>query len=263
MVAVFLPPELAREVLRQADLSSSSATAAAREDNLPNSPKQLQLQQRISSPNTAAAELSNSAAHPVADDLAGKHSSPFADSAANGSSSASPGLTQQQQHRSDGGIADSALDMNPRSRSAGGAVPGDLRSVSDTGRPAAAAAGQQQQLRPGGTAGRDRSRPVLSSMSVQLTSRCGLRVVRKLGNSSCTRPSAATEGGFAMSAICQSAILLISKYNPCVANALTRPSRRRCLRCCCRHQLLRATLGTTRHPVAAAAAAPSPLRIQQ
>jgi hypothetical protein len=180
MVAVFLPPELAREVLRQADLSSSSATAAAREDNLPNSPKHLQLQQRIGSPKAAAmaAGVGSNAADASADGLAGQQSSPFAGTDAN-QSFVSPAATQQQQQqqqRLDGGIADSALDMSARSRSAGGAVPGDLRSVSDTGRPAAAAAGQQQQqLRPGGTAGRDRSRPVLSSMSVQLTSRCGSR----------------------------------------------------------------------------------------
>jgi hypothetical protein len=174
MVAVFLPPELAREVLRQADLSSSSATAAAREDNLPNSPKHLQLQQRIGSPKAAAmtAGVGSNAADRSADGLAGQQqSSPFAGTDAN-HSFAIPGATQQQQRMLDGSIADSALDMSARSRSAGGAVPGDLRSVSDTGRPgAAAAAGQPQQLRPGGTAGRDRSRAVLSSMSVQLTSR--------------------------------------------------------------------------------------------
>jgi hypothetical protein len=174
MVAVFLPPELAREVLQQADLSSSSATAAAREDNLPNSPKQLQLQQRIGSPKATAmaAGVGSNAADGSADGLAGKQSSPFVDADANQSFVSPAAAAQQQQQRLDGGMADSALDMTARSRSAGGAVPRDLRSVSDTGRPGAAAAGQQQQqLRPGGSAGRDRSRPVLSSMSVQLTSR--------------------------------------------------------------------------------------------
>jgi hypothetical protein len=158
MVAVFLPPELAREVLRQADLSSSSATAAAREDNLPNSPKV---------PAAAVAAAAAGISKPAAD----QQPSPFADSAANQSFSA-PGSTQQQQQgRLDASIADSALDMSSRSRSAGVPVPGDLRSVSDTGRAGSGSGQQQQLLRPGGTAGPDRSRPVLSSMSVQLTSR--------------------------------------------------------------------------------------------
>ncbi|WIA21138.1 hypothetical protein OEZ85_005449 [Tetradesmus obliquus] len=156
MVAVFLPPELAREVLRQADLSSSGPTAAAREDNLPNSPK------------AAAAAAAGGIGKASAERL---QSSPFADSAAN-QSFTGPGFAQhQQQHKADAGIADSALDMSSRSRIDGAAaVRGDLRSVSDSGG-AGATGGQQQQLRPGGTAGRDRTRPVLSSMSVQLQSR--------------------------------------------------------------------------------------------
>jgi hypothetical protein len=164
MVAVFLPPELAREVLRQADLSSSSATAAAREDNLPNSPKAaVAAAAAISKPGGAADAAAADTQQP----------SPFADSSANQSFTAASSTTQQQQQqrRLDASIADSALDMSSRSRAAGAAVPGDLRSVSDTGRSGAAGGQQQRQLRPGGTAGRDRSRPVLSSMSVQLTSR--------------------------------------------------------------------------------------------
>uniref|UniRef100_A0A383VF86 Cyclic nucleotide-binding domain-containing protein n=1 Tax=Tetradesmus obliquus TaxID=3088 RepID=A0A383VF86_TETOB len=157
MVAAFLPPELAREVLRQADLSSSGPTAAAREDNLPNSPKAAAAAAAVAGTGKASAER--------------QQSSPFADLAANQSFSGPGVAQQQQQHKADASIADSAPDMSSRSKLGGAAaVPGDLRSVSDSGG-SGAAGGQQQQLRPGGTAGRDRSRPVLSSMSVQLQSR--------------------------------------------------------------------------------------------